>query len=477
MIQERGSSFPAMNGVNVNPDFFSGKRILIWGFEDEMGLELCQSLERSGAEIASWLSDHPKADNMREFYRLSDWSVGRIRNIREFAIIREGLHAELLKSASLMTRHYVNFEYDLNDLLDGAEILLRAVYNKLSEVRPEILIMGNVPHEGADVFFYEVAKAMGVHVVCFYQQRIHDRFFAFANRNSYENLWKLPNYSSFTPLSLERGQREVHFDVVPGVCSLDQPPVEFAKLKLKSFLRYAQGRLRRRSIELSNSLSIAQSRWNSYLNSMRTNELTASESSIAMETSYVYFPLALQPELTTSVLGVKYSDQLTALELLSGILPAGWSILVKENPKQNEQQRGALFMERLLGIPRVKIVHHRTDTHELSERSELVAVITGTAGWEAIKKGIPCLFFGKPWYRGLHGTFEFEPRMDLSEIAGFQIDHSLLEKSYSELMTHAFCGVADAAYRVGVTGYDARKNAEVLKDAVFRVLTEEENAQ
>lgn len=68
---------------------------------------------------------------------------------------------------------------------------------------------------------------------------------------------------------------------------------------------------------------------------------------IDLKANFVYFPLHLQPEMTTDSLGGVYRDQMLAIERVSELLPEGWFVYVKENPYQDEFRRGRCFFQRL----------------------------------------------------------------------------------------------------------------------------------
>ncbi len=196
----------------------------------------------------------------------------------------------------------------------------------------------------------------------------------------------------------------------------------------------------------------------------------ATVESVDFNKKYVYFPLQLQPEMTTSMLGGIYSDQLLALEKLSSLIPDDWLIYAKENPKQTPRQRGAFFFKRLQSIKKVQYLSTSINTHQLIENSQFVAVATGTAGWEAISGGKKVVTFGRPWYAPLPGVFQYKENLDITEVLNFKIDHSKLEAELNALLDVAYKGVIDPSYNQIVENYSDEKNIGYLKKFLKTVL-------
>jgi hypothetical protein len=168
---------------------------------------------------------------------------------------------------------------------------------------------------------------------------------------------------------------------------------------------------------------------------------------------FVYFPLHLQPEATTSPMGGVYVDQFLAIETLSRSLPSGWSIAVKENPAQRYAKRDYGFYEQLAQTPNVHLVRRDTSTFDLIERCQAVATITGTAGWEALFKGKPALVFGRAFYRGAPGTIDATDPMtlarDLAEVEAGRFQPAVsaeLRAFLGAIQRCSYMGVADTQY-------------------------------
>jgi len=141
------------------------------------------------------------------------------------------------------------------------------------------------------------------------------------------------------------------------------------------------------------------------------NEYKELISEVDYNKKYIYFPLHYQPECNTSPVGGYFADQILAVKTLSSALPEGWIIYVKENIAQwnyhNAQAnsfRYSGYYRELARIKNVFLLPPEVSSFDLAAKSQAVATISGTAGWESLARGKPVLFFGYPWYQHCDGA-------------------------------------------------------------------------
>ena len=134
-----------------------------------------------------------------------------------------------------------------------------------------------------------------------------------------------------------------------------------------------------------------------------------------LSSSYIYYPLQFQPERTSIPMGLTFADQLLGLRLLVECLPSDWYVYVKEHPRQHTDNpvRGSLgrsrqFYESLAQLTsgRVRLVSVNASSETLLRNSRCVATVAGTAGWQALRAGVPAIVFGAPWYVNCPGVFQ-----------------------------------------------------------------------
>ena len=195
------------------------------------------------------------------------------------------------------------------------------------------------------------------------------------------------------------------------------------------------------------------------------------EKNIDLQKKYVYFPLHLQPEMTTDTIGDIYRDQLLAIEKIRRFIPADWHIYVKENPKQNALCRGKYFFKRLRSLPNVSYVTRSFDTYELMKQSQFVATITGTAGYEAITGGKPALIFGRAWYKSLPGVFAYKDDLRVDDILDCKINHAEVEAGVAALLKKTGKGIWRQYDLEHVPNLDLHKNDIDLYKSFYFLFT------
>lgn len=187
---------------------------------------------------------------------------------------------------------------------------------------------------------------------------------------------------------------------------------------------------------------------------------------------FVYVPLHLQPECTTSPMAGAYVEQQLMVQQLAAYLPSDVLIYVKEHPvqfKYSAVSRTPQFYEDLLAIPSVRFVPEETSTFRLIDNCMAVAAGTGSAGWEAIFRGKPYLMFGHHVYQYAPGVHQISSNADCAAAIETVLSGTPPNLEELRLFLLAFeevATVADAvAYRIGVSPTSKEENIDRLTQA------------
>ena len=326
-------------------------------------------------------------------------------------------------------------------------MLFRIWYHIIQHNKIELLLMGNAPHGPVPFMAYVVAKALDIKIIITEQEWFEkDRFMCFRSLDligcdyldrefGYETIkpemmggfQKTPFYMAYMPEEILDSGR---FSVLPTVKRWLHPHTLIAKIKKYNSLLFYRifEKLGYRAIEL-------------YLDRRFRKHRNDQCQAFDQSKKYVYFPLHVQPEMTTDTLGGIYEDQLLAIERLNQLLPDDIYIYVKENPAQTYYKRGEEFFSRLFSIPKVVLVTPETNTYDLIEHAEFVATITGTAGWEAITAGKKCLCFGYAWYRSLAGVIRYTANTTFEDICQYSFTKEEFDRSYDRFYRSLFPGI------------------------------------
>jgi len=133
---------------------------------------------------------------------------------------------------------------------------------------------------------------------------------------------------------------------------------------------------------------------------VRYSRVSRAEPSRIGREPYVYYPLHMNPEASTMILAPNFVNQKTVIEALAKNIPMTHKLYVKEHPAMvGRRPRG--FYEAVKEYPHVRLISSAESSMNLARHADLVAVITGTAGCEAIMMGRPVITFGRSFYTAL----------------------------------------------------------------------------
>jgi hypothetical protein len=351
----------------------------------------------------------------------------------------------------LYARHFQLNQADHSDFRGMLELHVRFALELLKSGRPDALAFSTIPHEGYDFVLFHVARRLGIHCLVCYQTPCPDRFWLMEDGWSFSGLDQTPAVFEWP-----------HGDVLPKVDL-------FYMRGAGGVPSYTLIDAVKNSLRRPLAMPAFMFRWQRA--AIYRHRARACSGRMSADTRpCVYFPLHLQPELTTSVLGGVFADQILAVEYLREILPDEVRIVVKENPRQTEMHRGRLFFERLRRIPKTILVDADTPTTALIDRCEAVATVSGTAGWEGLLAGKPVLLFGRAWYEGFNGVY------GVNDIVPKQLppapDHPALMQDFSRRLSRAFEGIVDDDYVPIAPGYNALKNAAKVAQVLLSRIDE-----
>jgi len=442
------------------------KRVVIWGWHWPADIAAIQRLEaQKKIEVVMWVGrDSVCTHNLNELlhqFKLPTSSYSGAGN---------AVYAEVFQHYPEFLDLYSRVGFSAGRTHQELLCIFNCYFDAWSDVlcrkKVDMVFINNIPHFGIDYLLYCVAKALKITVIMPYQSLVPERFFAVRDLDDFGWFNGTREDENVPHQSIDSDRNQ---DLINRVTWTTKPPTKAntrnSAVSLIGDLYQLCFRKRSKPMSLSGIVQKFESSlsYNKYISNLAKTEVDLSK-------QFVYFPLHMQPELTTSALGGRYSDQLLALEHLSSFIPDDWYIYAKENPKQTRRQREELFYTRLQRIPKVVYISPVVDTHILTAHARFVASINGTVGWEAIQYGKPALVFGKAWYRSLPGVFEYSEALKLSDLLECTIDKTDLEKSYNYLMRKTYRGVSDPVYSVLVNDYTIENNSKLIEEFFLNML-------
>ena len=154
---------------------------------------------------------------------------------------------------------------------------------------------------------------------------------------------------------------------------------------------------------------------------------------------FVLFTLHYQPEISTMLYGKFYDNQLNLIQLLAKNTPVDYKVYVKEHPTRYGNKT-LYFYKEIKKLPNVRLITPFYNTFDLIRQSSLIAVITGTAGFEGLLLGKSVITFGKVYFNLCDEVMKVDKIEELPKIIRERVDKKINKEELVNFMAAVLSG-------------------------------------
>lgn len=441
------------------------KNLFLWGWIVEDCREAINRLVREGqVKVRFWLADSEKAPNPYTEFLYSQPDFGRFPSLADFPLLSD---PALVKFLEMFSREKRAQGLTFHEQAHVAKSYFRYCQHILTSKNIDHVLFELVPLTGLDYICYVAAKSLGIRTTLCYQSNFPGRFFYCHTLEDFGQFLEVPTKAVESPPDIKWGYaKDLHYMKDNRYVSRFGGP--WARL-IKETFRYGW-RKSKKPVRMS---GVVQSFVQGLDYTVAYKQMAVNPTSENLSRPFVYFPLHLQPEMSTTGLGGEFGDQLDAIEELLKILPSDWSIYVKENPYQGCEQRGIEFYNRFKTFPRVLYISKYVNTYDLMSKCKFVATVTGTAGWEALTGGKPCLVFGLAWYSSMPGAIRYREGLTVETILNTPLIRDDQMKQYKVIYGKTRAGILDPGYIEIYPEYTTSDNVDKIANFLNEVVVKQ----
>jgi hypothetical protein len=384
----------------------------------------------------------------------------QVRPARPDTALRTELAPHFQTFVEMYSRHWYPMKISEGSYRDYFHLYIDFFSGLFADKGFSAAIFANAPHEGPDYVAYLIAKARKLKTLIFYQSIFENRTFISDGLDIFNE--HIINGRAENDESRLQAAVQTAVDSI-GRWAYMQDVAGRADLSYLTLLKNTRLHFKKNPFLLAKIAAEA-------LAFLQEYKRFATVPTDLAATKYIYFPMHLQPELTTATLGGVYCDQLRALRELSQKLPPGYKILAKENPKQTAFKRPRGYYRSLTQIPHVELVATNVSTVDLTKYAAAVATISGTAGWEAVCLKKPVITFGVCWYRGFEGVFPFDTVDRLEPLLASTPARVPHEQAFARLLKSTLDCCVDPAYVAFQKRFDPNRNTTTINSFIHEFL-------
>ncbi len=297
-------------------------------------------------------------------------------------------------------------KFSSNEILNIVEKLSRFYLNFLERIKPDFILMQPAGESITNFILYHIAKSVGVKTLMFMDTHLKNSFILS------DDLFLNELKNEFDKIKLNPPKKIISYDRdFFDNRDLLQSSQILASAQSKNTIKYKKI-FQRYLKQIFNSKEplfynrgktfFKMIKWrilSSYQLKKREQFLNNFASKSIPKNKFIYYPLAVQPESSTSVRAPFHLNQLSIIQNIAKSMPVDYILCVKEHPGQKPKfWRSINFYESILSLPNVKLIHPAVKSFDLITKCDLVTLINASTGLEALFFKKPVIVFADVFY-------------------------------------------------------------------------------
>lgn len=391
----------------------------------------------------------------------------------------EIINKELPIVLDMMSRFEGYKSFSNNDKITYIYKQIYYWFNYISSKKINLYIQFDTPHDVYDYIIYIIAKYLKTRLIILQQSSF---FYCDNNQNNILLRMITPTNdlktgkninqksSSNEYINFKYNQVKLAYDLNRKISAFTKRRqlTESSRInRISKFFNLARYKLNNNNYVIQNldscdhRISFLQFRLLRFIIHRKTNfyrkYLTVNSKKLKeFKEKFIYFPLQYQPERTSCPEGKFYFNQYLAILRLRSYLNPNINILVKEHPKQlqnetvrNQMYRSTFFYDEIKKLKNVYFIDTNISSQKILSNKliEGTATIKGNIILESIMNNVPSFYFGNTIWSKLEKSYDCSDENVLTNINNLLksksiFDETNLEKSFFKCIEGSFISIA-----------------------------------
>lgn len=291
------------------------------------------------------------------------------------------------------------YSFTDNEILSIIEQELEFYEKVLNEIKPDYVVMRAPEFQDIELF-YELCKAKKIPILVLSSMKFGTRWIISSKPYPTIQFDKSADNIEIKNFDILRKNVEQYLKIYRNIFSpngktYSKPSQKFNALKLVFSTFNSSNINSYRDIGKTPWKILSSTIYSWFMAFYRKSYLNKNaQISLPLNHPYVYFPLHMEPDVSTLKIANFYEDQINTIKNIAQSLPIEMTLLVKEHPSMRLiGWRNTKFYRDIRKLPNVKLIHPSIPGEIIIINSSLVITIAGTTALEATCYGKPVIVF------------------------------------------------------------------------------------